>query len=146
MEIHKDIFAIVFAVLLCSCPLICQLNHQIVCFSSCSDFDLLRIFFHTQNFITKLEICNKSTIQHFLFTATCQQSYWSLYISQLWLTSHPKNTVVLLDTETPGTSRKITVNFSAVPVVPVSSRTTVVFGWEVKHNWKIINIQCNAPT
>ena len=28
-------------------------------------------------------------------------------ISQLWLTSHPRSTVVLLDTETPGTSRKI---------------------------------------
>ena len=28
-------------------------------------------------------------------------------ISQLWLTSHPKSTVVLLDTETPGTSREI---------------------------------------
>ena len=28
-------------------------------------------------------------------------------ISQLWLTSHPRSRVVLLDTETPGTSRKI---------------------------------------
>ena len=28
-------------------------------------------------------------------------------ISQLWLTSHPRSTVVLQDTETPGTSREI---------------------------------------
>ena len=28
-------------------------------------------------------------------------------MSQLWLTSHPRNTVVLLDTRTPGTSREI---------------------------------------
>ena len=28
-------------------------------------------------------------------------------ISQLWLTSHPRSTVVLLDTGTPGTSREI---------------------------------------
>ena len=28
-------------------------------------------------------------------------------ISQLWLTSHPRNIVVLLDTETPGTSKEI---------------------------------------
>ena len=33
--------------------------------------------------------------------------------SQLWLTSHPRYTVVLLDTGTPGTSTEIlTVNFS----------------------------------
>ena len=28
-------------------------------------------------------------------------------VSQLWLTSHPKSSVVLLDTGTPGTSRVI---------------------------------------
>ena len=28
-------------------------------------------------------------------------------IAQLWLTSHPRSTVVLLDTGTPGTSREI---------------------------------------
>ena len=28
-------------------------------------------------------------------------------IALLWLTSHPRSTVVLLDTETPGTSREI---------------------------------------
>ena len=28
-------------------------------------------------------------------------------ISQLWLTSHPRSTVVLQDTRTPGTSREI---------------------------------------
>ena len=28
-------------------------------------------------------------------------------ISQLWLTSHPRSTVVLLDSGTPGTSREI---------------------------------------
>ena len=37
--------------------------------------------------------------------------YTNLYhyifiISQLWLTSHPRSTVVLLDTGTPGTSRE----------------------------------------
>ena len=34
--------------------------------------------------------------QHYIFN-----------ISQLWLTSHPRSTVVLLDTGTPGTSREI---------------------------------------
>ena len=35
---------------------------------------------------------------------------WYHYIfimSQLWLTSHPRSTLVLLDTGTPGTSREI---------------------------------------
>ena len=30
-----------------------------------------------------------------------------MFISQLWLTSHLRKTVVILDTETPGTSREI---------------------------------------
>ena len=33
--------------------------------------------------------------------------HYIFIISQLWLTSHPRGTVVLLDTETPGTSREI---------------------------------------
>ena len=33
--------------------------------------------------------------------------HYIFIISQLWLTSHPRSTVVLLDTETPGTSREI---------------------------------------
>ena len=33
--------------------------------------------------------------------------YYIFIISQLWLTSHPRSTVVLLDTGTPGTSREI---------------------------------------
>ena len=48
-------------------------------------------------------------------------------ISQLWLTSHPKSTVVLLDTGTPGTSREI-YSEDANDGVPVSSRTTVFLG------------------
>ena len=53
-------------------------------------------------------------------------------ISQLWLTSHPRSTVVLLDTGTPGTSREIyneecKLKISLlVPGVPVFSRTTVL--------------------
>ena len=38
----------------------------------------------------------KSDLYHYIFTT-----------SQLWLTSHPRGTVVLLDTGTPGTSREI---------------------------------------
>ena len=34
-------------------------------------------------------------------------SHYIFIISQLRLTSHPRSTVVLLDTETPGTSREI---------------------------------------
>ena len=34
-------------------------------------------------------------------------SHYILIISQLWLTSHTRSTVVLLDTGTPGTSREI---------------------------------------
>ena len=38
----------------------------------------------------------------------CIIIYISIFIiSQLWLTSHPRSRVVLLDTETPGTSREI---------------------------------------
>ena len=33
--------------------------------------------------------------------------HYVFIISQLWLTSHPRSTVVLLDTRTPGTSREI---------------------------------------
>ena len=33
--------------------------------------------------------------------------HYVLIISQLWLTSHPRSTVVLLDTGTPGTSGEI---------------------------------------
>ena len=33
--------------------------------------------------------------------------YYIFIISQLWLTSRPRSTVVLLDTGTPGTSREI---------------------------------------
>ena len=33
--------------------------------------------------------------------------HYIFIISQLWLTSHPRSTVVLLDTRTPGTSKKI---------------------------------------
>ena len=36
----------------------------------------------------------------------CQVSL-HIIIAQLWLTSHPRSTVVLLDTGTPGTSREI---------------------------------------
>ena len=32
--------------------------------------------------------------------------HYILIISQLWLTSHPRGTVVLLDAGTPGTSRE----------------------------------------
>ena len=33
--------------------------------------------------------------------------HYIFIISQLWLTSHPRSAVVLLDTGTPGTSREI---------------------------------------
>ena len=33
--------------------------------------------------------------------------HYIFIISQLWLTSHPRSTEVLLDTRTPGTSREI---------------------------------------
>ena len=33
--------------------------------------------------------------------------HYIFIISQLWLTSHPRSTVILLDTGTPGTSREI---------------------------------------
>ena len=36
------------------------------------------------------------SLHHYMFT-----------ITQLWLTAHPRGTVVLLDTGTPGTSREI---------------------------------------
>ena len=39
---------------------------------------------------------SKTVEQHYIFI-----------ISQLWLISHPRSTVVLLDTGTPGTSREI---------------------------------------
>ena len=39
---------------------------------------------------------NFSVIHHYIFI-----------ISQLWLISHPRSTVVLLDTGTPGSSREI---------------------------------------
>ena len=47
-----------------------------------------------KNFMQKGQ--NRHIIGHYLFI-----------VSQLWLTSHPRGTVVLLDTGTPGTSRAI---------------------------------------
>ena len=38
---------------------------------------------------------------------TCILDHYIFIISQLWLTFHPRSTVVLLDTGTPGTSREI---------------------------------------
>ena len=35
------------------------------------------------------------------------KSHYTFIIFQLWLTSHPRSTVALLDTGTPGTSREI---------------------------------------
>ena len=67
--------------------------------------------------------------------------HYIFIIAQLWLTSHQRSTVGLLDTGTPGTSREIfsedadgetrPLAFSLkisllVPGVPVSSRTTVL--------------------
>ena len=43
-----------------------------------------------------MRTCTVSALFHYIFI-----------ISQLRLTSHPRSTVVLLDTETPGTSREI---------------------------------------
>ena len=40
-------------------------------------------------------------LQHLCF------NHYIFIISQLWLTSHPRSTVVLLGTGTPGTSREI---------------------------------------
>ena len=37
----------------------------------------------------------------------CWVYHYIFIISQLWLTSHPRSTVVLLETGTPGTSREI---------------------------------------
>ena len=37
----------------------------------------------------------------------CIASLYTVIISQLWLTSHPRSTVVLLDSGTPATSREI---------------------------------------
>ena len=40
--------------------------------------------------------------------------HYIFIISQLWLTSHPRSTVVLLDTEIPGTSRERTCDANPV--------------------------------
>ena len=79
--------------------------------------------------------------------------HYIFIFSQLWLTSHPTSTVALLVTGTPGTRREIysddangeppTCNpwiRNRVRGVPVSSRATVLLGWEVNHSWEKINI------
>ena len=47
----------------------------------------------------------KTYSQHKITTTS--KYHYIFIISQLRLTSHPRSTVVLLDTETPGTSREI---------------------------------------
>ena len=42
-----------------------------------------------------------------LSLSSCCIASLHIFNSQLWLTSHPRGTVVLLDTETPGTSTEI---------------------------------------
>ena len=43
-----------------------------------------------------------------IFFSVLFKDHYIFIISQLWLTSHPRRTVVLLDTGTPGASREIT--------------------------------------
>ena len=42
-----------------------------------------------------------------VFLQTALSNHYIFIISQLWLTSHLRSTVILLDTGTPGTSREI---------------------------------------
>ena len=61
-------------------------------------FGTCHFLFSITKYITvhKLQKCSYNTKCIIIFT-----------ISQLWLTFHPRSTVVLLDTGTPGTSREI---------------------------------------
>ena len=56
--------------------------------------------------------------------------HYTFINSQLWLTSHPRRTDVVLDTGTPGTSRGIYSEDS----VSLSNKTTVLLGWEINHS------------
>ena len=44
---------------------------------------------------------------HNVVPISVQVHHYIFIIAQLWLTSHPRSTVVVLDTGTPGTSRGI---------------------------------------
>ena len=48
-----------------------------------------------------------SCLQNSITFPTQTSNHYIFIISQLWLTSHPRSTLVLLDTGTPGTSREI---------------------------------------
>ena len=57
------------------------------------------------------------------------KDHYIFIIAQLWLISHPRSSVALLETGTPGASIEISQEiFLLVPEVPVSSRTTVLLG------------------
>ena len=49
-----------------------------------------------------------------LSLSSCVLHHYIFIISQLWLTSYPRSRVVVLDTETPGTSREFTVRMLKV--------------------------------
>ena len=57
----------------------------------------------------------KTKILHYIFT-----------ISQQWLTSHLRSTEVLLDTGTPGTSRKFTMRMPIMGLDGVTSSSRII--------------------
>ena len=68
--------------------------------------------------------------------------HYIFIISQLWLTSHQRSIVVLLDTETPGTSKKFTVR---MPMVRLELATPGLPGksWSLKNSgkWQLLTKQ-----
>ena len=54
-----------------------------------------------------VNFCNPVQAEGMLLFLHTELYHYIFMISQLWLTSHPRSTVVLLDTGTPGTSRDI---------------------------------------
>ena len=62
----------------------------------------------TNDYVTEIENTNDCLTQQFISrNQTLRNDHYIFIMSQLRLTSHPRSTVVLLDTETPGTSREI---------------------------------------
>ena len=72
-----------------------KLSHTIILSKECLWLCLLKALFTEISLMIFLHF-QSAVLSHYIFT-----------ISQLWLTSHPRNTVVLLDTGTPGTNRNL---------------------------------------
>ena len=122
-----------------------QSDHSPVVLSSCTKSDLrgrgYRKFTYWRPAICWIITRWDQNCEFQFLRWTRSSSHYIFIISQLWLTSHPRSTVVIQGLRVRASPSASSLLISLlVPGVSVSSRTTVLLGWEVNHSWEMINI------